>query len=93
MKKFCVLSLVISLTLIMVVAPFVSRTQVIGAFSADKVYELYGYVKDPLEKVNVVNDKKYNAISKDRYNKMIGFLKCTSTDSGEIVFKKKFIVK
>lgn len=46
-------------------------------FSENKVYakELYDYVKDPLEKVNAADDKKYAAISKDLYNKMIAFFK------------------
>jgi arylsulfatase A-like enzyme len=45
-------------------------------YDAKKMYaaELYDYVKDPLEKVNVVNDKKYKAISADMYKKMIDFL-------------------
>ena len=37
--------------------------------------ELYDYVKDPLEKLNVVNDKSYASISKDLYNKMLVFFK------------------
>ncbi len=50
-------------------------------FSEKKVYakELYDYVKDPLEKVNAVDDKKYAAISKDLYNKMIVFFKTQET--------------
>ncbi len=37
--------------------------------------ELYDYAKDPLEKVNVVNEKNYTAISKDMYGKMVAFFK------------------
>jgi iduronate 2-sulfatase len=46
-------------------------------FNADKIYasEMYDYVKDPLEKVNVVNDKSYASSSKDMYNKTIAFFK------------------
>ena len=46
-------------------------------FEAKKVYttELYDYVKDPLEKVNVVNDKNYTATSTDLKAKMITFFK------------------
>jgi arylsulfatase A-like enzyme len=46
-------------------------------FNEKKVYatEMYDYVKDPLEKVNVVNDKNYTAISKEMYSKMTTFFK------------------
>ena len=46
-------------------------------FSASQVYasELYDYVKDPLEKVNVVNDKNYSATSAALKSKMIAFFK------------------
>lgn len=46
-------------------------------FSNKKVYasELYDYDKDPLEKENVVNDKKYSAIKKELNEKMIVFFK------------------
>ena len=46
-------------------------------FDESKVYatEMYDYVNDPLEKVNVVNDKKYNASSKDMHDKMVAFFK------------------
>ena len=46
-------------------------------FAANKIYasEMYDYVKDPLEKINVVNNKKYAAASKEMYNKMILFFK------------------
>ena len=46
-------------------------------FKADKIYatEMYDYVKDPLEKANVVNDKNYTAVSKNMYNKMLAFFK------------------
>jgi arylsulfatase A-like enzyme len=37
--------------------------------------ELYDYDVDPLEKVNVVNDKKYLTTSKEWKNKMIAFFK------------------
>ena len=37
--------------------------------------ELYDYSKDPLEKVNVYNDKNYAATAKEMYNKMITFFK------------------
>ena len=37
--------------------------------------ELYDYTKDPNETVNVVNDKKYAAVSKDMLGKMLAFLK------------------
>ena len=47
------------------------------AFNEKKVYatEMYDYVKDPLEKVNVVNDKNYTAISKEMSGKMTAFFK------------------
>jgi arylsulfatase A-like enzyme len=47
------------------------------AYSADKVYtkELYDYVKDPLEKVNVSDDKKYAAIAADLDKKMLAYFK------------------
>lgn len=46
-------------------------------FSESQVYasELYDYVKDPLEKVNVVNDKNYSATSAALKSKMIAFFK------------------
>jgi len=46
-------------------------------YSADKVYtrELYDYVKDPLEKVNVSDDKKYASIASDLDKKMVAYLK------------------
>jgi arylsulfatase A-like enzyme len=46
-------------------------------FAANKIYasEMYDYVKDPLEKINVVNNKKYAAASKEMYNKIILFFK------------------
>jgi arylsulfatase A-like enzyme len=49
-------------------------------FSTDRVYatEMYDYVKDPLEKVNVVDDKNYTAISKELYNKVVAFLNAQS---------------
>nr|WP_315148615.1 sulfatase [uncultured Flavobacterium sp.] len=47
------------------------------AFEASKVYatELYDYEKDPLEKVNVVKDKKYEKIASDLNAKMMEFFK------------------
>ena len=46
-------------------------------YSADKVYniELYDYVKDPLEKVNVSDDKKYAAIAADLDKKLVAYFK------------------
>ncbi|MCX6171524.1 MAG: sulfatase [Flavobacterium sp.] len=46
-------------------------------YSADKVYtkELYDYVKDPLEKVNVSDDSKYAAIAADLDKKMVAYFK------------------
>lgn len=46
-------------------------------YSESKVYatEMYDYVNDPLEKVNVVNDKKYTATSNDMHNKMVAYFK------------------
>lgn len=46
-------------------------------FKADKIYatEMYDYVKDPLEKANVVHDKNYTTVSKNMYNKMLAFFK------------------
>jgi hypothetical protein len=40
--------------------------------------ELYDYVKDPLEKVNVADDKNYAPISKEMYGKMVDFFKSQS---------------
>jgi iduronate 2-sulfatase len=37
--------------------------------------ELYDYKKDPLEKVNVVNDKKYKTVSVAMHTKMLAFFK------------------
>jgi len=37
--------------------------------------ELYDYKKDPLETVNVANEKKYAAVSKEMNSKMMTFLK------------------
>ena len=47
------------------------------AFSNEKVFakELYDYSKDPLEKVNVYDDKNYANTAKEMYNKMITFFK------------------
>jgi len=46
-------------------------------FDVKKMYasELYDYVNDPLEKANVVNDKKYTVASREMYEKMIAFFK------------------
>ncbi len=47
------------------------------AFNKDWVIgtELYDYKKDPLEKVNVANEKKYAEVAKDMNDKMMVFLK------------------
>lgn len=37
--------------------------------------ELYDYIKDPLEKVNVADDKNYAPVSKEMYGKMVDFFK------------------
>jgi len=37
--------------------------------------ELYDYSKDPLEKVNVYDNKNYANTAKEMYNKMITFFK------------------
>jgi arylsulfatase A-like enzyme len=46
-------------------------------FNESQIYasEMYDYVKDPLEKVNVVNDKDYTAISKELKAKMLDYFK------------------
>ncbi len=46
-------------------------------FDAKKVYakEMYDYVKDPLEKVNVADHKEYASVYKDMYAKMLEFFK------------------
>jgi arylsulfatase A-like enzyme len=46
-------------------------------FSPSKIYatELYDLEKDPLETVNVANEKKYAAITKQMNTKMMAFLK------------------
>ena len=46
-------------------------------FNESQVYasEMYDYVKDPLEKVNVVNDKDYATISKELKAKMLDYFK------------------
>ncbi len=51
-------------------------------FDEKKVYaaELYDYVKDPLETVNVVKDTMYKSISKDLKNKMLAFFKAQVTN-------------
>jgi hypothetical protein len=48
-----------------------------SAFDAKKVYakEMYDYVKDPLEKVNVADAKEYASIYKDMYAKMLEYFK------------------
>ncbi|MSP85585.1 MAG: DUF229 domain-containing protein [Flavobacteriaceae bacterium] len=47
------------------------------AYSADKVYtkELYDYENDPLEKINVSDDKKYATIAADLDKKMLAYFK------------------
>jgi hypothetical protein len=44
-------------------------------FDSKKVYatELYDYLKDPLEKVNVVSEKSYVSIAADMNKKMLSF--------------------
>jgi arylsulfatase A-like enzyme len=46
-------------------------------YAESRIYakELYDYVNDPLEKVNVANDKSYQKIENDLNQKMIGYLK------------------
>lgn len=46
-------------------------------FNESQVYasEMYDYVKDPLEKINVVNDKDYVVISKELKAKMLDYFK------------------
>ncbi len=46
-------------------------------FNESQVYasEMYDYIVDPLEKVNVVNDKNYATISKDLKTKMLAYFK------------------
>ena len=46
-------------------------------FDSTKIYakEMYDYVKDPLEKVNVVDAKEYSDTYKDMFAKMTGFFK------------------
>jgi len=46
-------------------------------FNESQVYasEMYDYVKDPLEKVNVVNDKNYTVISEEMKTKMLAYFK------------------
>ncbi len=46
-------------------------------FSADKIYgsELYDFDKDPMESVNVADEKGYAAAKNELYNKMITFFK------------------
>ena len=50
-------------------------------FNESQVYasEMYDYVKDPLEKVNVVNDINYTSISASLKSKMIAFFKSQET--------------
>ena len=50
-------------------------------FNESQVYasEMYDYVKDPLEKVNVVKDKNYTSISATLKSKMIAFFKSQET--------------
>ena len=50
-------------------------------FNESQVYasEMYDCVKDPLEKINVVNDKNYTSISASLKSKMIAFFKSQET--------------
>ena len=50
-------------------------------FNESQVYasEMYDSVKDPLEKINVVNDKNYTSISASLKSKMIAFFKSQET--------------
>ena len=50
-------------------------------FNESQIYasEMYDYVKDPLEKVNVVNDKNYTSISASLKSKMVAFFKSQET--------------
>jgi len=45
-------------------------------FDQSRVYavEMYDYVKDPLEKVNVANDKNYVTIAAELKGKVVAFL-------------------
>ncbi len=47
------------------------------AYTENRLYaiELYDYEKDPLEKVNVVNEKQYTAIATELHSKMLDFFK------------------
>jgi hypothetical protein len=47
------------------------------AFNESQVYasEMYDYVKDPLEKVNVVKDIAYKITANDMHKKMLEFFK------------------
>ncbi len=51
------------------------------AFDESKVYaiEMYDYVKDPLEKVNVAKESSYASVAKDINNKMLEFFKKQET--------------
>jgi len=46
-------------------------------FNESQVYasEMYDYVKDPLEKVNVVNDKNYSSVFSEMKAKMLSYFK------------------
>ena len=50
-------------------------------FDSSKVYatELYDYLTDPLEKVNVAADKKYDTISSELNSKMVAFFKAEAS--------------
>jgi len=45
-------------------------------FTEDRIYavEMYDYVKDPLEKVNVANEKEYATIAADMKKQIVAFL-------------------
>ncbi len=51
------------------------------AFDEKKIFasEMYDYIADPLEKVNVYKADNYKEVAKDMYTKMIGFFKSQET--------------
>lgn len=46
-------------------------------YGDNRIYkrELYDYVKDPLEKENVIDEKDYKKIVEDLHKKMLAYLK------------------